>query len=350
MIEKRFQVFLSSTYTDLIEERNEVMQALLELECMPAGMELFPATNETQWNWIKKVIDESDYYLVVLAGRYGSISPQTGISYTEMEYRYALDIGKPILGFLHEDPKSIPARLTENEPETYEKLEKFRELVKSKLCKFYSSPNDLGAKVSRSVTQLKKQYQAIGWIRADQIEQYSSNEDYIKLSKENEQLKNQLKELNNLISQQNLKLASGDDNININFYFNRKIKNPDPNKSNWLKLGRESLEIVTNWNKLFSIIALQMIKGESEYGFSRTISISFSHKFEFAFFNKYPDERYDDFSIAYSDLESILLQFRALGYIAYSDRKWNLTQSGNEYFTYMSALKKGVDSFERKTN
>jgi hypothetical protein len=60
-MDKRYQVFVSSTYVDLIPERNEVMQALLELKCMPAGMELFPAANETQWNWIKKVIDESDY-------------------------------------------------------------------------------------------------------------------------------------------------------------------------------------------------------------------------------------------------------------------------------------------------
>ena len=53
---------------------------------MPSGMELFPAANEEQWNWIKKVIDASDYYIVILGGRYGSISENTGMSYTEMEY------------------------------------------------------------------------------------------------------------------------------------------------------------------------------------------------------------------------------------------------------------------------
>lgn len=40
-MDKRFQVFVSSTYEDLQEERREVMQALLELDCIPAGMELF---------------------------------------------------------------------------------------------------------------------------------------------------------------------------------------------------------------------------------------------------------------------------------------------------------------------
>jgi hypothetical protein len=100
MAEQRHQVFVSSTYVDLIEERSEVMQALLELECMPAGMELFPAANDTQWDWIKRVIDESDYYLVIVGGRYGSVSKDSGLSFTEMEYRYALETGKPVIGFL----------------------------------------------------------------------------------------------------------------------------------------------------------------------------------------------------------------------------------------------------------
>ena len=89
-MDKRYQVFVSSTYADLQEERQEVMQALLELDCIPAGMELFPAANEDQWTLIKKVIDDCDYYMVNLAGRYGSIGPDD-LSYTEMEYRYALE-------------------------------------------------------------------------------------------------------------------------------------------------------------------------------------------------------------------------------------------------------------------
>jgi hypothetical protein len=52
-MEKRYQVFISSTFQDLQEERKEVMQALLELDCMPAGMELFPAANEDQWSLIR---------------------------------------------------------------------------------------------------------------------------------------------------------------------------------------------------------------------------------------------------------------------------------------------------------
>lgn len=97
-MDKRYQVFISSTYADLQDERQEVIQALLELDCIPAGMELFPAASEDQWTLIKQVIDDCDYYMVIVAGRYGSIGSD-GLSFTEMEYRYALDSGKPIIGF-----------------------------------------------------------------------------------------------------------------------------------------------------------------------------------------------------------------------------------------------------------
>ena len=68
--DKRYQVFVSSTYDDLQDERKEVMQALLELDCIPAGMELFPASSEDQWSLIKRVIDDCDYYILIIGGRY----------------------------------------------------------------------------------------------------------------------------------------------------------------------------------------------------------------------------------------------------------------------------------------
>jgi hypothetical protein len=71
-MDKRYQVFVSSTYEDLIEERLEVMKALLELDCIPCGMEYFPAANEDAWTFIKKLIDVCDYYVVIVGGKYGS--------------------------------------------------------------------------------------------------------------------------------------------------------------------------------------------------------------------------------------------------------------------------------------
>jgi hypothetical protein len=78
-MDKRHQVFVSSTFTDLIEERREVIQTLMQMDCIPAGMELFPAADEEQWAFIRKVIDDCDYYILIVGGRYGSTTAE-GIS------------------------------------------------------------------------------------------------------------------------------------------------------------------------------------------------------------------------------------------------------------------------------
>ena len=91
-MDKRYQIFVSSTFADLQSERRKVIQALMEMDCIPAGMELFPAADEEQWQFIKRVIDDCDYYVMIIGGRYGSLTPE-GISYTEQEYDYAISIG-----------------------------------------------------------------------------------------------------------------------------------------------------------------------------------------------------------------------------------------------------------------
>ena len=94
-LERRYDVFVSSTYEDLKEERKEITQAILECDCIPVGMEMFPASNTEQWKFIQKVIDRADFYLVVIAGKYGFVMKDTGKSYTEMEFDYATEKGKP---------------------------------------------------------------------------------------------------------------------------------------------------------------------------------------------------------------------------------------------------------------
>lgn len=106
-MDKRYQVFVSSTYADLKEERLHVIQALMEMDCIPAGMELFPAADEEQWEFIKRVIDDCDYYLLIIGGRYGSTTDD-GISYTEKEFDYAVENGLKVLALIHGQPDNIP--------------------------------------------------------------------------------------------------------------------------------------------------------------------------------------------------------------------------------------------------
>jgi hypothetical protein len=117
-----YSVFVSSTYEDLREERAEVQKALLKLHCLPIGMELFGSADEETWEFLKRQIGECDYYVVVIADRYGSLAPD-GLSYTEKEYDYARETNKPILAFVHGNRGSIPRDKTETDPEKRQRLD-----------------------------------------------------------------------------------------------------------------------------------------------------------------------------------------------------------------------------------
>ena len=112
-MDKKYQVFISSTFKDLYEERKKVLDLLLMADCIPTGMEAFVATDEEQFNVIKKVIDLCDYYILIIGGRYGSLNEGTGISYTEMEYNYAISKGIPVLVFCIDD--SVELDITKKE-------------------------------------------------------------------------------------------------------------------------------------------------------------------------------------------------------------------------------------------
>ena len=169
MAELIYRAFVSSTYEDLKDERAEVTQALLKLQCLPIGMEAFPATDMEVWEFIKEQIEASDFYVMVIAGRYGSLGPD-GRSLTEMEYDYAREIGKPVLTFIHAAPGEIAHKLSETDPEKTPKLAAFIAKAKAKpLVSFFRSPQELAGHVLASVVDLRprllKTHPEAGYVR-----------------------------------------------------------------------------------------------------------------------------------------------------------------------------------------
>lgn len=181
-LEKRYQVFISSTFQDLQGARQEVSQALLRADCFPAGMELFPAADAEQFEFIKTVIDQSDYYILISAGRYGSIQPETGLSYTEMEYDYAVETGKPVIRLLHKEAR----QLADESDAQVSKLMAFREKLKTgKMVAFWETPDQLGMEVAYALLDIKKRKPAIGWAKANEISSKDSRLKIAELTEEN---------------------------------------------------------------------------------------------------------------------------------------------------------------------
>lgn len=166
--ERRYQVFISSTYTDLQDERKAVMQSILEMDCFPAGMELFPAADESAWRFIERAIRESDFYLVVIGARYGS-RDESGLSFTEREYDLAVELKKPVLAFLHGEPGKIAQEKADLKEQDRIALAEFRAKVERRLCDHWNNPDQLRARVMAGLTNLRKSYPQGGWVRAGEF-------------------------------------------------------------------------------------------------------------------------------------------------------------------------------------
>ena len=194
---KRYQVFISSTFTDLKDERIEVLQTLMTMNVIPAGMEYFSATGMTSEEYIKTVIDVSDFYILIIAGRYGSVTDQN-ISYTELEYDYAIEKNITVIAFLHEDPDSLSVKRTESAPKLKKRLSEFREKVQKKHnIQQWNTPTDLATKISTSLYHAFMMYKAVGWVRGDTRSSIESLAELNTVRKENVELKERLHVLEN---------------------------------------------------------------------------------------------------------------------------------------------------------
>ena len=195
MADVKYQIFLSSTFTDLREERQAVSRAILDLGHIPAGMEMFPAADVEQLDYIKKVIDECDYYLLIVGARYGSLDP-LGVSFTEREYDYAVETRKTVLGFIHADVNEVAWGKTDKSEEKFAKLQAFKDKVcNGRLVQFWSTPAELASKTILSLTKAFGSDAQAGWVRADSIPSHSSMADVLRFREENDRLRQELAQL-----------------------------------------------------------------------------------------------------------------------------------------------------------
>lgn len=195
MPQKKYQVFVSSTFRDLADERQDAIRNILDLKHIPAGMELFPAADTDQLEYIKKIIDECDYYLLIMGGRYGSMDSK-GVSFTEREYDYAVSTGKFVIAFVHADPTSIPLGKSDIDPEAVDALRAFREKVMSgRLVKTWMDRHQLEGLVLKSLIHAFSDFPQIGWIRGDSAASEAIIEQSNRILQENVELRKKISEV-----------------------------------------------------------------------------------------------------------------------------------------------------------
>jgi hypothetical protein len=155
-------------------------------------MELLPAADDDSPTLIKSVIDDCDYYLVILAGRYGSIEQGAGKSYTHLEHEYAASNGKPAIAIVHADPASLPANKVEGTDDGKKKFEQFRCELRKKNCKIWSSASELTSAVFTGIQYLKRTRPSHGWVRATGIADEQLKDELFRVRREVEILNTEL--------------------------------------------------------------------------------------------------------------------------------------------------------------
>jgi hypothetical protein len=305
----RFQVFVSSTFRDLIPERQAILNAILRLRQIPMGMETFPAVNQTPWELIQRLIDESDFYVLVIGGRYGSMDAN-GISYTEKEYDLAIDLSKPVFAFIHAAPEEIPVKNSDTDPAIIAKLEKFKEKVNNR---HHGNPwrtaTELERNVIASLSVSIFETPSGGWVRASKHENKELLERLVTLQGQFDGLKaenERLKTISSFNSDSEL-FAGGTDNLAISLDYVGEVRIP--------------LTVHCIWDDLFYLFAPLLLEPKTHYQlldtFLRYLFLKLIETDAYRLGQLKPaikdGKPQESIQPKHPDLQAILTQFMALG-------------------------------------
>ncbi|MBF9152710.1 DUF4062 domain-containing protein [Novosphingobium jiangmenense] len=179
---------------------------------------LFPAADTEQLEYIKKVIDECDYYILIMGGRYGSLDEE-GVSFTEREYDYAVDTGKVVLAFPHGDLTSLPISKSDTGDRMQRNLTDFRtKVMTGRLVREWSTREQLESLVVKAIVRATADYPAVGWVRGDTAASETLLQQINDLRNDNESLKDKLNRALNANKPSLTNLAGFNDVVRLNFY------------------------------------------------------------------------------------------------------------------------------------
>jgi Domain of unknown function (DUF4062) len=331
----------SLTFSDLESERKAVSDTLAKSGFIPSGMELFPATDQQQLEFIKRIIDRCDYYVVIVGARYGSLDGDK--SFTEKEYEYALSKKIPVLAFIHKDPGKIASEKAERDPERIKRLDSFRARLKaSRIVSFWTNVHDLRTEVLTAVTNAVNLSPGVGWVRGDQAIDPKLFQDLERMRNENEELKKRL-----------AGFESGD------FNFPTDLAGPEESFGfQILETGkdhRRSLKASWNIGELLTKIADALIAERSESSIGELIA-----RWYVALFDESNFDNHLTYTMVDTDLKQLRFHLEALGLIKaigrFRERKfsdfelrdeyivWSITDKGRKFVSTLSALRKGSEN------
>lgn len=295
MSDKKYQIFVSSTYKDLKNERKRVIEQILNTGHLPVGMELFVASDDEQFEYIKRIINNCDYYVLILGGCYGSVSKNTGISYTEMEYNYALEKNIPILIFPYENIKKLPKSKRDEDLTNIQNF--INKVSENRLHKTWKNKDDLCLKVINSLHNAFDEKPQRGWIRPDEYDNSKLLNEINELRKHNLELEKTVSEYKKQLAPKVANIADMDEEFELHFQY--KAYNRTSSYINSC--------VNVNWNQIFSYIGPKIISPMSADSFKYTMDTNF--------INKITSRSYTHTFVDEDDANTIKIQLQVQGLI-----------------------------------
>ena len=197
MHSRKLQIFLSSTYTDLVDLRLAAIEAILAAGHIPATMEQFTPGDETALEVIERWVASSDAFILMLGGRYGSIEPNSRKSYVELEYELAVRLRKPLFAMTMSEA-ALQTRANKlglavaDERENQSKYKAFRELVRTKLCGEFNDWKDVRSLIFQKLPEWAQRDELVGWVRGSDATSPQTADELVRLSRENADLRARL--------------------------------------------------------------------------------------------------------------------------------------------------------------
>lgn len=189
--DRRFQIFIASTFEDLSEQRKQAVEVVIDRGHIPIALERFSASNESDIAVIKKAIQNCQVYILILGYRYGEIIPGKDIGYVEFEYNLAKENGLMILPFIMNDEeiqklrKNLDSRNIKDNQElkNSDKLERFHnEIKKNFFYKPWRKDDNFKYLLVKALDDHLSECKSLGWIREQEesirslVESASRNE------------------------------------------------------------------------------------------------------------------------------------------------------------------------------
>ena len=163
MLDKRYQVFISTSGREMQPERIVLSQTLVGMGFFSWGLE---QRTPLRTAFARRQIYDCDYVVILLGSQYGEQSV-SGVSYMHLEYIYAVTKQKPIIVFMHEDPLSRDLSLQDEKPELQEKFLEFRKVLQQQADQIftYRTMRDLEMAVRLNMSHMLERYPVSGWVR-----------------------------------------------------------------------------------------------------------------------------------------------------------------------------------------